>query len=482
MSINMRLNMITAVQEVLSLGEIIHGSLCPHPPIAIPEVGQEESGRVKGTQRALREVGKTLAHLKPDVLVAVSPHAPVFRDSIAINQVPILRGNLSQFGASQVEFEMKNDLEFGRGILDKAEEYGVPVDSLDASILRENRVTDILDHGIMVPFYFFKESGLDCPIVPVSISFLPLEQMYIFGAAIAAAARKRGKRVAILASGDLSHRLLPTAPAGYHPDGKVFDETIQQAIRTMDPMSLLELSDDLVERAGQCGLRPLLMLMGALDGCSVRTTIHSYEGPFGVGYLTAEFLPRRTRTREKFLDKLLEKEEKTLPAHSYPVELAMRSLRSYIVEGKRLPLPEDVPQELLKPAAVFVSLKKHGELRGCIGTLVPTKPTAAHEIIANAVSSAVADPRFNPVKPEELDELSCSVDILGDPEPIESIQELDPKRYGVIVRRGSRSGVLLPDLEGVDSAAEQVSIARQKAGISPYEDFKMERFEVVRYS
>ena len=463
------------------MGEIIHGSLCPHPPIAVPEVGQKESDRVKGTQKALREVGKSLVAMEPDVLIAISPHAPVFWDSIAVNQVPILRGNLGQFGAGEVKFELENDLEMGSAILKCARKMDVPVDSLSASVLRENRETDILDHGIMVPLYFFLESGLKCPLVPVSISFLPLEKMYLFGMALqAAAGESGGKRVAILASGDLSHRLLPTAPAGYHPDGKIFDESIQKAVRKMDPEVLLSLSDELIERAGQCGLRPLLMLMGAFDGYSVRSTIHYYEGPFGVGYLTAEFLPRGLNEKKRLRINL--ETEKNGNGSSYPVKLAMKSLKAYIKEGKKIPLPGDVPSELLKPAGVFVTLKKHGELRGCIGTLAPTKPTAAHEIISNAISSATMDPRFEPVGPDELDELECSVDILGDPEPIKGISELDPKRYGVIVRRGARSGVLLPDIEGVDSAVEQVNIAKQKAGISPFEDCELERFEVVRYT
>lgn len=460
------------------MGQIIHASLCPHPPIAIPEVGKEEAGRVKGTQRAIREVGKALVKAAPDVLIVISPHSPVFSDSVAVNQVPILRGSLQQFDAREVEFKLENDLELGKGIMEEAREMGVPVDFLDASLLRENRVTEVLDHGIMVPLYFFREAGLSCPVVPISISFLPLEQMYVFGAAIAAAVAKTEKQAAILASGDLSHRLLVSAPAGYHPDGKVFDETIQKAIRTMDPMVLLGLSDELIERAGQCGLRPLLMLMGALDGYAVRSTIHSYEGPFGVGYLTAEFLPKEARAKRKHLQNMgRQKEER-----SYPVQLALRSLTAYVSEGKRIPVPEDVPPEFKKPAGAFVSLKKHGQLRGCIGTLGPTKDSVAEEIIANAISSATADPRFDPVRPEELDQLCCSVDILGEPEQVENLNQLDPKRYGVIVRRDSRSGVLLPDLEGVDTVVEQVTIAKNKAGISQFEDCKIYRFEVIRYT
>ena len=460
------------------MGEIIHASLCPHPPIAVPEVGKDEADRVKGTQRAIREVGKSLVRLEPDVLIVISPHAPVFADSIAINQIPILRGSLQQFRAAEVEFRLENDLQIGSGIMEAAREYGVAVEALDASLLRENRVTESLDHGIMIPLYFIREAGLHCPVVPISISFLSLDQMYIFGAAIASAVGKTDKRAAVLASGDLSHRLIASAPAGYHPDGKIFDETIQKAIRSMDPMVLLGLSEELIERAGQCGLRPLLMLMGALDGYAVRSTIHSYEGPFGVGYLTAEFLPKEPRERRKYLQDILGKKED----HSYPVQLAMRSLKAYICEGKRLPVPEDVPPDLAKPAGAFVSLKKHGQLRGCMGTLGPTKDSAAEEIIANAITAATADPRFEPVLPAELDHLCCSVDVLGQPEQVQSLDELNPKRYGVIVRRDSRSGVLLPDLEGIDTVVEQVNIAKKKAGISQYEDCKLYRFEVIRYT
>ena len=167
---------------------------------------------------------------------------------------------------------------------------------------------------------------------------------------------------------------------------------------------------------------------------------------------------------------------------SLPVRIAKASL-SYLMEhGKVLPVfSEPVPAELKQPAGVVVSLKKQGQLRGCIGTILPTRPDAATEIIRNAVSAATADPRFPRVQPQELVELEISVDILTPPELIESLSELDPRRYGVIVRRGNRSGLLLPDLEGVDTVTEQVDIACRKAGIHPGEPLEMYRFEVIRY-
>ena len=132
-------------------------------------------------------------------------------------------------------------------------------------------------------------------------------------------------------------------------------------------------------------------------------------------------------------------------------------------------------------AGVFVSLHKHDRLRGCIGTILPTTPSVAEEIIQNAVSAAAEDPRFDPVKADELKWLEISVDVLGDPEPIESPADLDVKRYGVIVSKGHRRGLLLPDLDGVDTVEDQIAIAKRKAGIPENSDVKLERFEVIRH-
>ena len=159
-----------------------------------------------------------------------------------------------------------------------------------------------------------------------------------------------------------------------------------------------------------------------------------------------------------------------MSTESVPVRIAKASLRYLMEHGRTLPdYGESLPEELQKPAGVFVSLKKQGQLRGCIGTILPTQATAAAEIIRNAVSAATADPRFPRVQPAELEQLAVSMD------------KFDPRRYGIIVRCGGRSGVLLPDLEGVDTVEEQVSIACSKAGIKPGEPIEMYRFEVVRY-
>lgn len=164
------------------------------------------------------------------------------------------------------------------------------------------------------------------------------------------------------------------------------------------------------------------------------------------------------------------------------VKLAKAAVEAYVRDGKVIEVPEDTPEELKRESAgAFVCLKIDGDLRGCIGTIEPTRTSLAEEIITNAISAAVRDPRFNPMDAHELEHLHYSVDVLSPAEPIDGLQDLDPKRYGVIVESGERRGLLLPDLEGVDTAEYQVEIAARKASIRPGEPKKLYRFEVRRY-
>lgn len=168
------------------------------------------------------------------------------------------------------------------------------------------------------------------------------------------------------------------------------------------------------------------------------------------------------------------------PEKHHPlVTLARKAIESYL-SGFPLPDPE-TGEDQYEPAGAFVSLKKGGQLRGCIGTIQPVKSSLAHEVVANAVAAATRDPRFEPMTREELEEVAISVDVLGPPEPVSGVEDLDPSRYGVIVQSGWRKGVLLPDLPGVETAQDQVDIARRKAGIGSEEPVELFRFEVNRY-
>ena len=163
------------------------------------------------------------------------------------------------------------------------------------------------------------------------------------------------------------------------------------------------------------------------------------------------------------------------------VKLAKDTVAAYARTGKVIETPSDLTPEMKGKAGVFVSIKKKGQLRGCIGTFQPSMENVAAEVIQNAISAATRDPRFPPVQSSELDSLQFSVDVLTPPEKVLSKKDLDPKKYGIIVQSGDLKGLLLPDLEGVNTVDEQISIASMKAGIYIGDDIELYRFEVKRY-
>ena len=227
-------------------------------------------------------------------------------------------------------------------------------------------------------------------------------------------------------------------------------------------------------------------MAGALDGLSVRAERLSHQDVTGVGYGICTFYPDGADESRHFLDEKLASISKELEAKREGsddyVKLARRAVEAYVARRETIKPGSELPDEMLTTrAGAFVSIHEHGELRGCIGTIGPTRNCLAEEIIGNAISASTRDPRFSPIRPEELPWLEISVDVLGEPEDIDSEDELDVKRYGVIVTSGRKRGLLLPDLDGVDSPQQQVDIAMQKGGIGRHEKYKLQRFEVIRH-
>ena len=456
----------------------------PHPPIAVPEVGREQAERVAATQKALLELGRRLKGSGAETVVIISPHAPVFREVVGINLSAVLKGDLGNFRAGEVKFKLGNDRDLAREIKKKAVDLGLPAVELTEEIRRRYDIDPDLDHGVTVPLYFLRKAGVNLPLVHVSMMVAPPGKLYLFGVAVRRAAESLGRKVALLASGDLSHCLAYGAPGGFNPRGEEFDEEMARLLAVPDVEGVLQLDQKLINEAGECGYRSIVMMLGALDGYDVKAEVLSYEGPFGVGYLVASYEPGGESGGKSVLERIrAEQREKLLErrrGESYLARIARETLESH-VKGMPPPAVDKVPEEFRGRAGVFVSIKKKGDLRGCIGTVEPTRKNIVEEVRANAISAGIHDPRFLPVRGEELDDLEYSVDVLFPPEPVKGIEDLDPKKYGVIVRSGGRSGLLLPNLEGVDSAEEQVRIARRKAGIGPDEPVLLERFEVVRY-
>lgn len=452
---------------------LIYGCLAPHPPILVPAVAGRRVEQVRQTRDAVERVAREIQGLSPDALVLVSPHAPLSPHSMGLVAAGGYRGSFDAFGAPSATLEVPADPEMAVAIESHCRALGVPV-SLMGKADRIHR----LDHGAAVPLYFFAEAGVRCKLVLATFSALGTDVHLRFGRAIAAAANASRKRVVLVASGDLSHRLTPDAPAGYSPRGREFDNALVAALREGDRKAILELDEGLLREAGECGYRSLVIALGALPESQVE--VLSYEGPFGVGYLVARFYGEAIGQMDGSSSAVTTASLEPRHEETAVLGLAKRAVETYVREGRVLEIPADPEGLLADRAGVFVSLKMHGDLRGCIGTFEPTERNIAAEIIRNGIAAATRDPRFLPVAREELPYLRYSVDILSRPEPVESERQLDPKKYGVIVQAGSRRGLLLPDLEGVSTVQEQLSIARRKAGIPLGVPVQLYRFTVRR--
>ncbi len=460
---------------------ILGAVIVPHPPLIVSTVGCGREREVQATINAYRTAAKQAAAWKPEVLIITSPHQIMYADYFHISPGQGAFGDMSAFGAAQTRLSAEYDTLLREEVIRRAGSA-----DLRAGMLGER--DPALDHGTFVPLYFFREAGVDCPILRAGLSgFSPLDH-YRLGQCIAQAVEALGRRAVFIASGDLSHKLKDDGPYGFAPEGPEFDRQITEAMAAGDFLQFLTIDSGLCDRAAECGLRSFQIMAGALDGLAVEAELLSYEGVTGVGYGVAVFAVTGPDENRRFGEQCEAAERVRLAekkASEDPwVKLARLSLETFVRTGKRLErLPDGLPVEMTDRAAgVFVSLHAHSQLRGCIGTTGPTTERVAWEIVQNAVSACSRDPRFPPVTASELDSLEYSVDVLGLPEPIFSPAELDVKKYGVIVSCGGRRGLLLPDLEGVDTVEQQIDIARQKGGISSREKYTLERFEVVRHT
>ncbi len=465
---------------------LVFAAITPHPPIIIDEIGGDNLKPVLKTVRAMDNLADRLVQIAPDVIIFITPHGAVFQDALSVTVESRLRGSFSGLGYPELEFMRESDVNLANKIIDDARAAGIAVLAVDAPTAKLYRIKLDMDHGILVPLAFLDKAGSKAPIVSVSIGMLPFEELFLFGVSLGKTIHQWEGKVALIVSGDLSHKLQPGAPAGYHEDGQQFDRLVVDAVANGDAKAIYDLRGIQAENAGECGLRPLVIAMGAFDGRDFTGDVLSYEGPFGVGYLVAEFILSDANKRPPLGPTILEMEKQQMQSvrsqESDYVKLARETLENYVLNGKNTSPPVDLTSGMRQAAGVFVSIKKDGELRGCIGTIEPVYKNVAEEIIANAISAGTRDPRFEPVMTTELDRLVYSVDILKPAERITGLEDLDPRRYGVIVEKMGRRGLLLPNLDGINSSDEQVQIAKSKAGIDQGEaDVKLWRFEVVRY-
>ncbi len=458
---------------------IMAAYMVPHPPMIVPEIGRGSERQVEATRKAYLRAAEDLAALHPDTVILSSPHAVLYADYFHLSPGREAKGSFAQFRAPQLKFRENYDEE-----LVKAAERIAAAEGFPAGTLGER--DRHLDHGTMVPLYFVEQQYRDFKLIRTGLSGLSLADHYAFGQIIREAVERTGRNVVYIASGDLSHKLQEYGPYGFAPEGPEYDSRIMDVCTRGAFGEMLDFDESFCDKAAECGHRSFVIMAGVLDGLTVQARQLSHEDVTGVGYGICSFRPGKESEERKFLDEWRQKQAKALAQRRNRedgyVRLARETIEKYILAGKRITVPEWAPKEMTEQkAGVFVSIHEDGQLRGCIGTILPVYGSVAEEIIHNAVSASTRDPRFDPIRPDELDRLEINVDVLMPPERIESKDKLDVKRYGVIVSSGSKRGLLLPDLDGVDTVDEQVGIAMRKGGISPREKITLERFEVIRH-
>ena len=454
--------------------------MVPHPPLIIPQVGRGQEKAIQATIDAYHKAAEKLASWEPETVVVLSPHTVMYADYFHISPGTGASGDFGQFGAPQVKVDVSYDSELVEVPTKEADRQGIPAGTLGEQDRR-------LDHGTMIPLWFLNKYYTDYRVVRIGLSGLAFSTHYELGQCIQKAAAACGRRIAVIGSGDLSHKLKEEGPYGYQKEGPEYDQRIMDVMGHGNFGKLFDFTEEFCEKAAECGHRSFVIMAGALDRLEIKAERLSHEGTFGVGYGVCTYEVVGEGADRDFLrqyeEKVTRDAEKMRDGEDAYVALARRSVETYVRTGKKLKIPEGLPDEMYeRRGGAFVSLKEEGRLRGCIGTIAPVRSSLAEEIIENAVSAASRDPRFPEVKADELGKLVYSVDVLGKAEEISSPEQLDVKRYGVIVTQGTRRGLLLPDLEGVDTVEQQIYIAKMKAGIDEKAtDVKLERFEVVRH-
>lgn len=271
------------------MGNVISAYIYPHPPIIIPEIGRGEQESAVRTINACIEASKDIKSKSPGTILIITPHGPAFRDAVAVSVNEKLEGNFGRFGSPGIKLEFKNNLELTNKIIEESKLAGIPIVSLSSQAVSRYGIDAKLDHGALVPLYYISKEFTDFKIVHICMGFLSYRELYELGICIRKAISEENENVVIVASGDLSHRLTQDAPCGYNKRGQEFDHLLVGLLGEARFNEIMKMDEDLIETAGECGMRPFAIMFGCLDGYKVSPKILSYEGPFGVGYCVGEF-------------------------------------------------------------------------------------------------------------------------------------------------------------------------------------------------
>jgi len=260
---------------------LVYAAITPHPPLLIPNIGKDVLKKLDKTKIALEKMEEELYLSKPDIIIIISAHGTYFSDAFTINVCPEYHTNLKEFGDLVTKLNFKGEMNLSSTIRERTKEEKIPTTMISEPTL---------DHGSAVPLFYLTRHLSDIKIIPISYSGLDWKTHLDFGYLIKEKILDSNKRIAVIASGDLSHALNTNSPAGFNPAGIKFDEKIQELLAHRNVSGMLQMDAEFVKNASECGFKTFLILMGILKNIDYTYRQHSYEAPFGVGYLTANFI------------------------------------------------------------------------------------------------------------------------------------------------------------------------------------------------
>ena len=445
---------------------IVGAVLMPHAPILVPSVGRKRGDLARASQQAMRAVADwCVRDLQPETVLVISPHSPRKPGAFGLWTGDPLNGSFAPFAAPQTQIRLPNDPKMREAVSAQAHSRG-----LSTWLIPEGE----LDHGALVPLWFLVEAGWLGPTLILSLNYPGGNDLVGLGEAIAAAAQSVHRRLAVIASGDMSHCLKPGAPAGFHPQAHQFDEAFMGLMQAGDYRGIQHIPAELRELAAEDAADSTLVAAAAGGWATTGHRVLSYEAPFGVGYGVVILLDRISKTEAI----------KEGPHDGTVLPGVARQAVTAELHGNRPSPPTADGDYLSARRGVFVTVRhRNGNLRGCVGTIEPVCSNLVEETWRNALMAAFQDPRFPPVTTRELPQLGFQISVLHSMEAVADPSEHDTNLFGVVVSTpDGRRGVLLPGIEEIKTAAEQLRLARKKGGILSGEPVSIWRFQVDHFS
>ena len=458
---------------------ILRAYALPDPKIAIPAIGKGEEKKIPRTLAAFDIVAQDIASLRPDTIVFITPHNVIYDHYFHISPGDKAKGDCRKFGTKHVKLNLKYDTNLAATVAHISGKFGVSAKTMGVR-------NAPLDHGVMVPLWFINRRYSKFKAMRISPSNLDAESHYKMGQCLKEAAESIGRRVVVVASGNLSRKVEEKTQSGYVHEALMYDREMAHIFATGAFQRLFAIPISLRDSADECGYSVFSILAGSLDRKHVRSELLSYENPSGEGYAVSIFTPGGHSPNREFVKRPKPKPNKlVIKPHALEnsyCTLARRALEYMVLHGVSMPIPVGLPSEMLdNRAGAFVSIYTNGKLRGAAGALDPTTENIAAEIAKNAVIAGRMDERFPPIMRKDLPGLVYKVDIISAPEIVNGPEYLDVKRYGLVVTCGDKWGVLLPNQRGIETAEQQIDTVKLRAGIDPDLPAVLERFEVVRH-